>query len=147
MVRYTHVSRVNTAAADAVAKVWTVVETPNVEIPTTLDDLRTMLDKSEWIKPVNVVLNEQSPTHKQKITDVPLICKLVIDSIKLITNGKATSKVRSGETVDVDGTFALMVADTNFGTLWRDRFTSALVQGKDAKRKLAEEYLASVEAE
>lgn len=146
MVRYTHVSRVNTAAKDAVAKVWTVVETPNVEIPTMLDDLRAMLDKPEWQKGVNVVLNEQSETHKQKIADVPLICKLVIDSIKLITNGKATSKVRQGDGGNLSAVYLTIPCDPEFASVWRERFATAAVAGKDAQRKLAEEYLASQEA-
>jgi hypothetical protein len=145
-MKYTHVSRINVAAKDSVAKEWKVVETPDVWIPTTIDELQGMLSDPAWQKPVTVVLNEQSELHKQKLLGVPLICKLVIDSIKLITNGKATSRVRQGDGGNLSAVFLTIPADAEFTTKWREKFKLAAVAGKDAQRKLAEEYLASQEA-
>jgi hypothetical protein len=157
MVRYTHVSRVNTAAKDAVKKEWKIVATPGVEAPQSIEELIEFAKRPEMSKMVTAVVNEQIdeeqaialgyPNAAKFKVELPMICKLVLDSIKLITNGKATSKVRSGETVDVDGTFALIVADAEFTTVWKDKFMTALVQGKAAKKALAEEYLASQDAE
>lgn len=95
MLSYTHLTRVNTAPKGS-AKVFKRILTPNVSIPTTMDDVRGMLDRPEWLKPVDMVLNEQgTESEKQKLT-VPTLVKLIIDSIKLDTNAKA----KSGEGVD-----------------------------------------------
>jgi hypothetical protein len=95
MFTYTHVTRIGNGKDSSGKGLYKMVQTPEVSIPVTLDDIRAMLELPEFSREVNVTLNESGGDLK-KTVKMPFICKLLANSIGLSVNAKA----RQGEGVD-----------------------------------------------
>jgi hypothetical protein len=130
-----HLTRVNVAAEGSTKKEWREIVTPNVSFPTTLDEVRALLDDPTYTRLVEVTFNEQSKTLK-RVVKMPFLAKLVSDSIKLLTNAKAKS------TLGID---PLVVAAEVLENPEHPQFMNAIKAmraGKDAFKAWAEEFSA-----
>lgn len=137
MFKFTHVSKIGKVVEGQANKVWTEFKTPDVEVPVTLDDVRAMLNDPKWI-----ILSKTSHGEGERI-EVPLICKLISDSIKLVVNGKATQRARQGESVDFLKVMAEFTSDPRFvvGNPLHTSWMSAMTTGNKEKKAWAEQFL------
>lgn len=135
MLNYTHVTRIGTGKDASGKSTYKVVETPDASIPTTLDDVTTLMAQPEYSRMVDVTINEASAEHKQKIK-VPFIVKLLINSIGLAVNAKA----RQGDGIDPLKVAAMVLAGSDEE---EKGLVVRIMSGGDKKalRNWAENYL------
>jgi hypothetical protein len=133
MFTYTHVTRIGTGKDASGKSTYKVVTTDNVQIPVTLDDIRSLLADSNYNRMVKVTLNESGGEHKQ-VVEMPFICKLLANSIGLAVNAKA----RQGEGVDPLKLASDVLA--NGSAEAKAEAIKAMAAGKAALKAWAEAY-------
>lgn len=141
MFSYTHVSREGSVVGGK--QVWKGFFTDGVEIPTTLDDVRALLSDPAFTKMVKVTLNEQAESVGRKelkqVVEMPLICKLLANSIGLKVNAEA--KAAGG----VQPLKVLSEVLTSGTDEQKAEAQAALAKGKDALKDWATKFSTQAE--